>query len=125
MTMRLRADARAPAAARAFVEEAVADEHVSDAVRDDVVLIASELVTNALKSGATHITIDVDLSSERLLITVDDDGSGWPTMLNAADDDTSGRGLAIVDHLADEWEVIPRVKGKRVRAARALVAEPT
>lgn len=125
MTVRLRADARAPAAARAFVEEVAGDETVPDTVREDVVLIASELVTNAVRSGATHIEIDLRLSRKRLLLVVDDDGAGWPTLLEADDEAIGGRGLAIVDHLADEWEVIPRPRGKRVTATRSLVAEQT
>ena len=124
-TMRLRADARAPAAARAFVAGSAAETDVPDDVREDVVLMASELVTNAVKSGATQIVVTLDLSPERLVLVVDDDGSGWPTMLETDDEATGGRGLAIVDHLADEWEVVPRPEGKRVRAVRALVAGTT
>ncbi len=124
-TVRLRADARAPAVARAFVADAVVDTHVPEGVRDDAVLMASELVTNAVKSGASHVSVNLDLSPERLVLVVDDDGSGWPTLLDADDEATGGRGLAIVDHLADEWEVIPREHGKRVRAVRSLSAGAT
>jgi serine phosphatase RsbU (regulator of sigma subunit)/anti-sigma regulatory factor (Ser/Thr protein kinase) len=119
-SMRLPADTRAPGAARAFVEETIADPSVPVSVREDVVLIASELVTNAVKSGATQIAIDLTKSAKTVLLTVDDDGSGMPTVVRADDTDTSGRGLAIVDHLADEWKVIPGDHGKRVTAACSL-----
>ena len=61
-----------------------------------------------------------EASEGGIVLTVDDDGSGVPAMMDASDTATSGRGLAIVDHLADEWEVIPRHGGKRVRAACSL-----
>jgi anti-sigma regulatory factor (Ser/Thr protein kinase) len=120
--MQLPADTRAPGAARAWVGGTLADASVPTTVREDVVLIASELVTNAVQSGASRIAIDLDVSAERLLLIVDDDGSGWPAMADALDTATNGRGLAIVDNLADEWRVIPREAGKRVTAACSLSA---
>jgi signal transduction histidine kinase len=120
--MRLRADDRAPGAARAHLHAVLAGMQVSGAVRDELVLIASELVTNAVQSGSTFVAIDVDASPDELVLTVDDDGEGWPAITRAYTWDTAGRGLAIVDHLADAWEVTPRDVGKRVRVAKRTSA---
>jgi anti-sigma regulatory factor (Ser/Thr protein kinase) len=118
--MRLRADTRAPGLARAHVRGIANRAAVSDATCDDLVLIASELVTNAVQSGADDISISVVVSAEGFLLTVNDDGPGWPVMSGAPAAAEHGRGLAIVDHLADSWEVVPQARGKRVRATRGL-----
>jgi len=55
------------------------------------------------------------------VLTVDDDGEGWPEITEAYTWDTAGRGLAIVDQLADDWHVAPLGAGKRVKVARRLV----
>lgn len=118
--MRLPADNSAPSAARAYLHALLDRTQVASDIRDEVVLIASELVTNAVQSGSTYVDIDAVVSREQIVLTVDDDGRGWPTLNEAAPGDTSGRGLTIVDHLADQWEVLARLEGKRVLVARTL-----
>src|SRR5690348_3912429 len=79
--------------------------HVTAAVTADAVLIVSELVTNAIK----HSDGDIEL---RLLLTVTDvllieviDDNPKPAKLRVADsDDTSGRGLNIVQDLVVHWD---------------------
>ncbi len=114
--MRLRADARAPAEARAFIRGATDTMPITAETREDVVLMASELVTNAVQSGASDISIGLVVNDQELLLIVNDDGAGWPTVSAAEDDEEGGRGLAIVAQLADRWEVVRQAHGKRVRA---------
>jgi anti-sigma regulatory factor (Ser/Thr protein kinase) len=118
--MRLPADNSAPAAARAYLHAHFDRTQVPVVVRDEMVLIASELVTNSVQSGSTFVTVDVVVSSGELVLTVDDDGEGWPEITQAYTWDTAGRGLAIVDNLSDHWEVSPTDVGKRVQVARRL-----
>ena len=75
---------------------------------DKVVLIASELVTNAVQAGATIVEVGVNVTEGRLDLVVTDDAGGWPTMTSPTPDDTAGRGLLIVEHLADAWVVAAR-----------------
>ena len=103
--MRLPADNSAPAAARAYLHAHFDRVPVPPTVRDEMVLVASELVTNAVQSGSSFVVLDVVVTREQLVLTVDDDGEGWPEITEAYTWDTAGRGLAIVDSLADHWEV--------------------
>jgi anti-sigma regulatory factor (Ser/Thr protein kinase) len=81
---------------------------------DKVVLIASELVTNAVQAGATIVEIGVNVTDGRLDLVVTDDAGGWPTPTSPTPDDTAGRGLLIVEQLADAWDVAARKHGKAV-----------
>jgi anti-sigma regulatory factor (Ser/Thr protein kinase) len=73
---------------------------------DDLRLVVSELVTNAvLHSGlgeAEAFILRVEVSPPRIRVEVADPGSGF---LDASDlpTDAHGRGLAIVARLADRW----------------------
>ncbi|WP_406200748.1 ATP-binding protein [Kitasatospora sp. NBC_01560] len=66
-------------------------------------LILSELVTNALLHGDGPPTVVLELRCGRLYIAVSD-ASCAPVVRPAPDGArTSGRGLDLVDALADEW----------------------
>jgi anti-sigma regulatory factor (Ser/Thr protein kinase) len=88
--------------ARRFVVSALRREGVSSDRVDLAALLTSELVTNAfLHAGTeTRVTVRVD---HVIRIEVFDAGSGGVAMQSAAVDATRGRGLQIVDALADEW----------------------
>jgi anti-sigma regulatory factor (Ser/Thr protein kinase) len=79
-----------------------------------IVLIASELVTNAVQAGAATVEIDVSVTDRRVELVVIDDADGWPVPISADADDTAGRGLGIVDELADVWDVAARTHGKAI-----------
>jgi anti-sigma regulatory factor (Ser/Thr protein kinase) len=69
-----------------------------------VMLIVSELVTNALlHSGTTEITVILKIEDGFLRITVIDGMPGHATGKPAGDDAESGRGLALVEMLATEF----------------------
>ncbi|MGW3669148.1 ATP-binding protein [Streptomyces sp. NPDC005141] len=70
---------------------------------DDVTLIVSELLTNALlHSGTTEISLTIALRDGFLRITVRDGMAGCAEPSNADQDAESGRGLALVDALVKE-----------------------
>ncbi|MFD9463113.1 ATP-binding protein [Streptomyces sp. NPDC060027] len=70
---------------------------------DDVTLIVSELLTNALlHSGTTEISLTVVVRDEFLRITVRDGMVGCAEPGEADEGAESGRGLALVDHLVEE-----------------------
>lgn len=100
-------------AARGFVADALADEGFhGDA--DAVLLLASELCTNAVRHAATPFEIRVDVQSDVVRVAVlDDDAAHPPLLRHPTPDDTNGRGLLIVDELSDAWgsvDVGPRRK---------------
>lgn len=117
MRARFRADLRAPASARTFVGKQL-DRLTKDAEqhRADVTLVVSELVTNSVRAGAELIEVHVRTDARQIEVRVDDDAPGWPTPREADLDDLDGRGLAIVDQLADRWTASPGNPGKSVTA---------
>ncbi|MFI5814875.1 ATP-binding protein [Streptomyces sp. NPDC051643] len=75
-----------------------------DALRPDVCLIVSELLTNAiLHSGTTTICLDMTVRDGGLYLAVDDGMRGnSPAPRPVDDDDESGRGLALVGSVVQE-----------------------
>lgn len=122
MKTSLVADINAPSKARAFVvAQLVSGSLPFEGLVDRVVLIASELVTNAVQAGATAIEVSMRLRAGRLDLVVTDDAAGWPAPVAAGVDDTAGRGLSIVEHLADAWDVAARRRGGKVITASWFV----
>ncbi|MGW0856121.1 ATP-binding protein [Streptomyces sp. NPDC002690] len=69
---------------------------------DRAVLVVSELATNAIKYGVGNITVRFFAADPASLwISVQDEGAHVPSLKLADVDDESGRGLAIVDAVAD------------------------
>lgn len=91
----------------------------SDCV-DDVVLVASELVANAVLHTATNdgseLDISWDVEPEAVVVRVLDESPTLPKRRNTSDGETSGRGLFIVAALAQDWGVRRTNNGKQVWA---------
>ncbi|MFE9257777.1 SpoIIE family protein phosphatase [Streptomyces sp. NPDC006879] len=84
---------------------------------DEIELVADELITNALMhtDGPAIVTIRVLTDSERRLrVDVEDGSSALPRRREAGEQGVSGRGLLLVDRLADLWGVESRGSGKCV-----------
>jgi anti-sigma regulatory factor (Ser/Thr protein kinase) len=79
---------------------------------DDVVLTASEVVANAVLHGAGPVTVWVWPGRHGLRVEVTDNGGGTPQLTHAIDpQDEGGRGLFIVDEIANRWGVNPSDQG--------------
>jgi len=115
MRIELAGNVHAPAAARRFVFATLAQLGPVGATRsDDVVLVVSELVTNSVRAGAQAIDVDLVETEDRVELQVTDDAPGWPTVRHPDWEDPAGRGLAIVEEVADEWHASDLPRGKRV-----------
>ncbi|GAB7003635.1 ATP-binding protein [Nocardioides sp. AN3] len=116
MKTELRGDLQAPAAARRFVDAPLRDilGRAARPTAEDVVLVVSELVTNSVRASAVVIGLALRVDDERVEIEISDDAAGWPVPRDASWDDASGRGLAIVDELADDWHATELHPGKRI-----------
>jgi anti-sigma regulatory factor (Ser/Thr protein kinase) len=94
-----------PRLARRFLDEKLPElGFVGDA--SVVQLLASELVSNAVRHGEPPFVLTLDLVGGRAKVTVTDhDAEHLPAArADAATDRTGGgRGLHIVDELADDW----------------------
>lgn len=108
--MALKAGTESVKAARDFTTETLREWQL-DGLIEDAVIIASELVTNAIRHGTTLASHDdppeVELAWQRFssrLTCVVTDGSTRPPVLSAADMSAeSGRGLQVVHALAAAW----------------------
>jgi serine phosphatase RsbU (regulator of sigma subunit)/anti-sigma regulatory factor (Ser/Thr protein kinase) len=84
---------------------------------DDVELVADELITNALMhtEGAAILTLrNLTGGERRLRVEVEDSSSALPRRREAGESGVSGRGLLLVDLLAQVWGVEARGGGKCV-----------
>ncbi|MEV7196769.1 ATP-binding protein [Streptomyces sp. NPDC093510] len=118
----LRGRPQAPTDARHFVRDYLAADapEVTGAYLDDVVLIVSELVTNAVRHGSTpgaFLRLMVDADDHRTRIEVHDPSQRHPHVHSATSQEDHGRGLAIVDILCPaSWGVTDTAGGKAVWA---------
>ncbi|MFJ8105928.1 SpoIIE family protein phosphatase [Streptomyces sp. NPDC096132] len=110
-------DPEALAAARHMIRAAVRAWGARDRA-DEIELVADELVTNALMhtEGAAIVTLRVLTGGgdRRLRVEVEDSSSALPRRREAGESGVSGRGLLLVDLLADVWGVEARGGGKCV-----------
>ena len=76
-----------------------------------MLLIVSELVTNAVLVAQCRVTVRLATVDGILRIEVYDDGRGEPTLERPPPEQPGGRGLWIVEELTDGWGVSPHADG--------------
>ncbi|MGC5341836.1 SpoIIE family protein phosphatase [Streptomyces sp. DT24] len=109
-------DPEALSSARQMVRAAVGAWGARDRA-DEIELAADELMTNALMhtDGGAIVTVRVLTGpARRLRVDVEDRSSALPRRRDAGESGVSGRGLMLVDRLADGWGVEARGSGKCV-----------
>lgn len=95
--------------------EAVVVGHwgMSPRFAEHAVLLVSELVGNAVRhTGARTFGLRMSRRGSRIRIEVRDPSRALPCLMPVRDMDTSGRGLFLIDQLADRWgvDLLPRGK---------------
>jgi anti-sigma regulatory factor (Ser/Thr protein kinase) len=99
-------------------------EHVGNAALDDIVLVVSELVTNAVMHAVAPLVFRLSLVDAHVVVAIDDAGVNRDfEAVRRGPGAASGRGLSIVDQLADEWGIEASHAGKRVWARFDLDTE--
>jgi serine phosphatase RsbU (regulator of sigma subunit)/anti-sigma regulatory factor (Ser/Thr protein kinase) len=115
--LHLRADRHAPSTVRTAVRQVLAEAALSE-MADDVMLLATELVTNAVLHAGTDLDVTIDVDSARVHVAVADGHRGEVPTLDTADGQrpllSHGRGLVLVDHIATRWGVVHHGAGKTV-----------
>jgi anti-sigma regulatory factor (Ser/Thr protein kinase) len=92
-----------PAAARAFVREAVERTQLEV---DDLTLVVSELVTTAVISGSSSIELEVVADGDHVLVEVMEDAPAAASLTPLVEDfGGSARGLMLVSRIAERWGV--------------------
>ncbi|MFP5370481.1 MAG: ATP-binding protein [Actinomycetes bacterium] len=104
------------AAARHAVADLLNGPHrVPDVVVDDVLLLVSELVTNAVLHAGTHTRVTASVRPGRVVVAVGDgDPHHAPAVAARGSEATNGRGLMLVDALATDWGIDLRKRWKVV-----------
>jgi hypothetical protein len=81
---------------------------------DVVLLLASELVTNAVCHGAGPVALTVAWGGPSVRVEVADQSPEWPVLKAVEWDAPNGRGLFLVDGLSSGWGVLAAGQGKSV-----------
>ncbi|MFY1626172.1 SpoIIE family protein phosphatase [Micromonospora sp. WMMD723] len=120
--VRLPADNRTPAAARAVVRSVLAEADL-DELLNEALLLTTELSTNAVEHARTELDIEVVADQVGLTVTVSDFAAGpVDELVVGIRNDTDqigevsarGRGLLLVDHFASRWGTTYLPTGKGV-----------
>ena len=98
------ADLRSAGQARRFLRETL-DRWDCEELLDTLLLVVSELVTNAVLHAFSETDVSVQLLPDAVRVNVFDRGGGLPRAKEAERYDTSGRGLAILDAMEGDWGV--------------------
>jgi anti-sigma regulatory factor (Ser/Thr protein kinase) len=100
----------APAVARRFARNFLADVGASQKSQEVAELLVSELVTNAVVYARSTVRLSLSVSDGTGRIEVGDDGPGLPMPREPAPDQ-GGYGLWLTDRLARSWGIVAKNGG--------------
>jgi anti-sigma regulatory factor (Ser/Thr protein kinase) len=108
VTLRVPFAASSVSVARQRLKTWLVDSGVRREVVDDARVVISELVGNSVRHAQPladgDIVVSWEVNDRGLQISVTDGGSGTrPRKVNASSSALAGRGMAIVETLADSW----------------------
>jgi Histidine kinase-like ATPase domain len=78
---------------------------------DTAALLSTELVSNAIRQSREELVLMVRLAAGRMRVGVSDSSHRRPQLVHVGSRDTSGRGLYLVEAMADRWGVDPDERG--------------
>lgn len=104
-----------PAQARAAVTACAAELGLQE-VSDDVVLLVSEMVTNAIRHAAPPVRLEIQAGDDDVVVAVRDGSPHPPAPRRPGQDAEGGRGMLLVDLLSDDHGVRGDPPGKAVWA---------
>lgn len=90
-------------ATRAFLTRLLDGWGVEGSVIDDASLLASELMTNAVRHGSGIVRLRVETDEGRLHVAVHDDLDKRPVVNHVGAASPGGRGMWIVESIAHDW----------------------
>jgi GAF domain-containing protein/anti-sigma regulatory factor (Ser/Thr protein kinase) len=117
----LPAGVRTPPTARHWARVGLRRVGLGEDELAEALTVLTELVTNAARAASDRVTVVLEAAGAALRIGVRDDSDHRPRLRDAADDDTEGRGLTIVEALARRWWVEEHEIGKTVWAELPLI----
>ena len=101
--------------ARGALRQLLESARIDEETRETAVLLATELVTNAVEHGRGTAYLDAAVQEQAIRLEVSDSSTVLPRPNTAVGDlDERGRGLMLIDALASRWGISPRPDGKTV-----------
>lgn len=105
-TAQFEPDTRNVAAAREFLRDVLRRQGPrAGESQEVVVLLVSELVTNAITHAASPARLSVRVDDDAIWVGVGDDDPTVPTPVSHDTDEPGGLGLWLIDELAGDWGV--------------------
>jgi len=98
--------------ARTLIAQTLHD--LPDESLEVVLLLTSELVTNAVRHGTGPVGVSVTWGGGSVRVEVEDQSPEWPVVQAMDRDALNGRGLILVDGLSRGWGVLAGGTGKTV-----------
>jgi anti-sigma regulatory factor (Ser/Thr protein kinase) len=87
------------------VREVCTRWHLTADAIDDIELLVSELVTNVVLHARSTARVTVEHFGDRVRVTVADGSSMPPRLRDYGPEAVTGRGVFLVDRLAQDWGV--------------------
>jgi hypothetical protein len=106
----LPATAESASVARWLITDLLRDL-VDEDTLDTAALLTTELVSNAIRQTREELVLTVALTADRVRVGVADSSHRRPQLVQVGSRDTSGRGLHLVEAMADRWGVEPDGRG--------------
>jgi two-component sensor histidine kinase len=91
---------------------------------DDLALVVSELVTNAIMHAAGAIVVELHRLERSVRVVVGDDAAALPTERSREVDQETGRGLQLVAAFASAWGTEKRAGGGKAVWAELTIESP-
>jgi len=105
---------RAVHGARGSVSRTMAEWSMPTELTEAVVLVVSEMVTNAVIHGRPPIDLRLRRTARHVVVEVGDGASVMPRKLRPRPEDEHGRGLQLIAALSERWGSRPTPEGKSV-----------
>jgi anti-sigma regulatory factor (Ser/Thr protein kinase) len=100
------------AGARRFVRDLLSDQPRETVEAAE--LMTSELATNSVRHARSEFELAIHVSRDEIRVEVSDHGQGQPVPRSPTAREQSGRGLQIVQALAEDWGITTSTNGKLV-----------
>lgn len=116
--------ARSVPEARRHIRAALDAWHLDHLV-EAAMLLTSEVVTNAVLHARTRVTLRVTREGDTAIrVDVTDGSPVIPAMRHRSDTATTGRGIRMLEQLADEWQTDATDSGKTVAFRLSTARDP-
>ena len=99
--------------ARAFLRSAL-ETWSLDGLGEVTELLTSELVSNVVRHVGSNVVLRAIHHDDHIRVEVDDTSAALPEIGHPRPLDLGGRGMVLVDSLADRWGADPHPGGKTV-----------